>query len=145
MSLGLQELHALAPEGLDCVCTPKGILVLPHSQHRPAEIPKSFVRAQVSCDVRIELGPPPLGVGPGWDAVLRAAMPEATVNEDGQADAGECDIRTTWQHPHIDPKTHATSMQLASQSHLRACPARPEVRHEAADSLTGSPRLLRTR
>ena len=69
-----------------------GRLVLPDPHHPPARVGEPTVGGAVARDVGVELGPPPRPVVPRRGGVLRAAVPEAAVDEDHHAGAGEDEV-----------------------------------------------------
>lgn len=68
--------------------------MLPDAQDPPPGTDELGVVSPVSIAVPRQLGIPPLGVD-GWtSAVVRARMPEAPVEEDGQARSREDDVHS---------------------------------------------------
>jgi len=69
------------------------ILVLPNANDHPACLNQSPVDNEVTLVVSLDLRPPIVGVSARRDEVLRAAMPEAAINENGHARPAEYDVR----------------------------------------------------
>ena len=68
--------------------------MFPEAQHHPASFAKAGVRIDISCDVRGDLvGPIVRVVIEDSAPVFWAAMPEASINKDGDAGANKDDIR----------------------------------------------------
>jgi hypothetical protein len=76
----------------DAACAWLGVLVLPEAQDRPPSIREKAIRFDVACAVPRHLVQPVAVVRRGHRVVFRAAMPEASVKEDGHLDAGEDEI-----------------------------------------------------
>jgi hypothetical protein len=75
--------------------------MFPHSKYTPAFRPKNSIDPSVAYFVAFELFLPESGIV-GWHiSAFWAAMPEATIDEDGQALASEREVRPThqWQVP----------------------------------------------
>jgi hypothetical protein len=68
--------------------------VLPDAQDPPPGTEELGVVSPVSIAVPRQLGIPPLSVNCWTGAVVRARMPEAPVEEDGQARSGEDDVHS---------------------------------------------------
>ena len=79
-------------------------VVFPHPDHGPAHGLESRDLLGVPGPVAVQLVPPERDVGFRPDPMLRAAMPEAAVHEDGQSPAGERDVDPSdprgfaWKH-----------------------------------------------
>jgi hypothetical protein len=90
-------------------------LVLPDPEDRPPECLEALVGVPVTTSVRLELLPPPTSVVLGPRPVLRAAVPEAAVDEDSEPCAWEHHVCTT-AHPlsrcTVDPVSKASSVEL---------------------------------
>jgi hypothetical protein len=59
--------------------------MLPHAHDRPAFIKKSESLPTIAVNVLAKLLIPEVAIGPWVHVVLRAAVPEATVDEEGEA------------------------------------------------------------
>src|SRR5258708_15554859 len=68
-------------------------LVLPEPDHRPARLAKSRISGPVPVDVTAQLRFPVPGIRRWLAAVLRTAVPEAAIHEDGDLPGGEHDVR----------------------------------------------------
>src|SRR5258707_1972862 len=83
-------------------------LVLPEPDHRPARLAKSRISGPVPVDVTAQLRFPVPGIRRWLAAVLRTAVPEAAIHEDGDLPGGEHDVR-----PDPDPVGQVESVILA--------------------------------
>ena len=94
------------------------VLMLPDPEHGPPEFDEMRVSFSVALDVAGELGGPPGSVGLGRGLVFGAAVPEATVHEDGELLPGEQDVcAPTWesrQHS-IHPVAQTARVQESAQ------------------------------
>lgn len=68
------------------------LLVLPHAYYTPAGVGERSVHRPIPRDVPLQLRAPVVAVRPRHVPVLRAAVPEASIDEYGQPRAGEDDI-----------------------------------------------------
>ena len=66
--------------------------VLPDADDAPSELLEAGGVGLVAFDVALKLGAPVLGVGARHGGVLGAAVPEASVDEDGDAPGREDDV-----------------------------------------------------
>ena len=71
------------------------IVVLPEPQHLPASFSELFIDSAIPSHVPIELVLPPFAIVLRNGAVLRTAVPEATVDEDGNLRGAEYDVWST--------------------------------------------------
>ena len=127
---------ALAPRALDDVRGVAGVLVLPCPDDDPSRLSETSLGPAVAIDVGIELGAPPVGVRPRGDGVFAAAVPEAPVDEHGDASSGEGDVGPAGDGCHVDAVAETAAMQLATERQFGLGPGRPKLRHEAADRRT---------
>src|SRR5688572_5751010 len=79
-----RDLHALR----GCI----GVLVLPHADDLPASASQHVVNLAIPISVPAQLRHPVVTVGLRDHLVLRAVVPEAAVDEDGDSGAGEDDV-----------------------------------------------------
>lgn len=79
----------------DLGCDEIGILMLPEPHHGPAGFPEPTCRIHVAFSVPGDFGPPVVRIRLRFDVVLRAAVPEATIDEDRDACAREHDVGST--------------------------------------------------
>lgn len=88
------------------------VLVLPHAHNRPAGRGQDFVIPTIAVHIPIELRGPVVGVRRGLDAVLRTAVPEASVDEDDHALGWESHIASApdARRPPAFPESQAASM-----------------------------------
>lgn len=84
--------------------------VLPEVERNPPQLSKFRVLKAISFRISRELAFPPFPVIQRNCSVLHAAVPEATINEDRQAGAGEHDIWRSWQIPALDPEPKSSGM-----------------------------------
>ena len=68
------------------------ILVLPHPHDGPARLAQPAIGVCISGLVRLKLLPPPVLVRARHRAVIRAAVPEASVDEDGDPRPAEDEV-----------------------------------------------------
>jgi hypothetical protein len=89
--------------------------VLPRAYHHPAIGLERLRIALISGDRLIELRYPVVSVSRRHVPVLRTAVPEAPVDENGDSDAGKDNIRThraTGEgDPIVDPEAQSGAMQ----------------------------------
>lgn len=71
------------------------VLMLPVSSHRPPQTDQPLIRLKIACPIARDLGAPVIGIRLRHDEVLRATMPEATIQEHCNARFREDDICTT--------------------------------------------------
>ena len=89
------------------------VFVLPEPQDEPARLEEQLVGLAISLAIARDLCPPIVGVGLGFLVVLRAAMPVATINEDGDTRWMEHEIggpAKPWERPGRDPVAQATAV-----------------------------------
>jgi hypothetical protein len=89
------------------------LLVLPDPKNMPAVRDQLGIVPAVALDVPLELREPVRRVCSRTDAVLRALMPEASVDEDRDPLAREDDIRATskgWDRPTMLPEAESQAM-----------------------------------
>lgn len=100
------------------------ILVLPHPHDHPPIALERFGHPPIALDVAHELRRPVGGVTPWLGAVGRTRVPEAAVDEQRYACAGEYDVRAysdpPCNHPLIDTEAQAPGVQQRPQPPLRA-------------------------
>jgi hypothetical protein len=92
----LLSLYSISESLLDCVNYASEFLLdfaLPKPNDFPALGFQSLIVPVVSCFVLLDLGTPEFCVGHRLYVVLRATMPEATINEDENPLPQECEIR----------------------------------------------------
>jgi hypothetical protein len=70
------------------------VFMLPEAHHKPPRLIEGPVRLPVAFQVASKFGTPVRGIGTRWLEVLRAHVPEAPVDEDGDAGSGEDQIWT---------------------------------------------------
>jgi hypothetical protein len=98
-----------------------GLLMLPHSYDKPSRLPQQPHCFSVSCDVALDLLAPKLGVRGRRPKVFRAAVPKATVNEDGNFNRPEHNVRAAVEvgkGTAVHPISKASTMDKAPQFQL---------------------------
>lgn len=98
-----------------------GVFVLPHANHVPAGGLEEAVDPPIPLDIRRELGRPPRPIVRGDGCVLRAAVPETTVDEDSDLRWPENDVGSAsqvGQRGLVDSKSKTSSMQRRPQLDL---------------------------
>ncbi len=123
----------LSPQAFDPVSGADGIFVLPHVDRQPAMLLEFRVLPAVALTVPSELDSPPLRVVPGYGAVCRAAVPEAAVNEDGDARTSEGEVGSPGESPERHAVAETTAMELVAQSELRSGIPSRHPRHLRSD------------
>ena len=91
--------------------------MLPDSYRSPPSVKQNRIGFRVTFTVALDLGTPPGCIGFGEGLVLRAAVPEAAVDEHGNASAREHEIGApapAGKRPEIDAVTKARSMEMRS-------------------------------
>lgn len=100
-----------------------GILMFPDPDDTPAEGPKDVVVLPIATAVRLKLVHPEGCVRRGHMAMLGARMPEAAVDEHGDARCGEHDVRprgrSASSNSAIDEETESIGMQGATDCYFR--------------------------
>lgn len=115
--------------------------MLPAANNDPPVSPKGAIDSRVPCDVSIEFRPPVRAVGPRSGAVRGTTVPEAPVDEHGNALPREDDVwpdkpgRSTDRE--VLPKPQPKSVKLASHRDLRLGISPPRGSHPARDHRTG--------
>ena len=84
---------------LDLGCHDSGVFVFPEPAHDPARRSEIAIVASVAFDVGPELRAPPFPVRLWSRGVLRARVPEATVQEHRDTLTAEHDVRAGSRHP----------------------------------------------
>src|SRR5215467_1688275 len=90
----LLECGRRADGGLDPIRRGNRILVFPHSENMPSRRDKLCVRIPIACPIFGDLVGPERRVAPGDRSVLRAAMPEASIDEDHDLCSAKDDVRS---------------------------------------------------
>ena len=114
--------------------------MLPHAQHEPTLLLEECRRVFIARLVRSELGGPPLCVGGRARPVLRAAVPEAAVDEDGYLAPSESDVdgspRPTWDRVR-DAVAQACRMEQSTDLELRVGVTPTKGTHARGDGSAG--------
>jgi len=90
-------------------------VMLPDAKHFPACPGEGALDPRVSLPIATQFGEPIFAVAPGFPAVFRAAMPEATINEDCKALAAENEIGASQKRLVAPPPSEATDAQNVSE------------------------------
>lgn len=129
-------LQRLPIEAVDPIGDDVDRLVLPGADHLPAGGRERCVNRTIPRDVAGELRAPIGPVRAGHIAVRRAAMPEATVNEDREPRTGEHDVRPDdpmrRADGQVDPKAQPPAVQLSAKGKLWATVAAAVAPHPCA-------------
>lgn len=124
------SIGSLPPQALDLTGDNGGIIVFPCPDNEPPISAQGDGVPLVPGLIGIELAAPPSGIRLGGDGMLRTAVPEAAVNEHGDAGAGQHDVRAPRQPPGVDPESEAATMQGPAQRELGSGTRCPQARHE---------------
>lgn len=106
--------------------------MFPKAKHCPTPGGQLRIGSTISPNVRLKLLRPPLAVGPGPCRMLRATMPEASVDENDKPQRPPYDVRLTSEaglRPHIDAIPHPTRMKKLPHQHLGLRVAAPLPAH----------------
>lgn len=101
-----------------------GILVFPEPNNDPSRSPQCQIRLEVSLNIAIDLRIPIGRVGPRTRVVLGAAMPVATVNEDGNFQPCEqnvCGPAKCSYWPSVYAVSETQGVHAAAHLHFRLC------------------------
>ena len=113
--------------------------MFPNTHYKPTPVRQDQIVSAVSSDVPVELGLPVARISPWLVAMLRAAVPEAAVNEHGHAASREHDVgsaRSVRQGSSVLPKAEATSMKFGPYP----ATLRPSAHTDTTKSAVESPR-----
>jgi hypothetical protein len=95
--------------------------VLPHANHHPSRIRQPRIRVGITSPVLLELVSPPLGVALRTQVTIRAAVPEAPVDEHGNSRSREDDVGAPAESrkgSDVNAVAQALTVQSAPQGHL---------------------------
>lgn len=112
--------RALREKRLDAIGDLDRRLVFPSAHNDPPKGMELLVGVAIPCDVAIQLGSPVRRVGARIGSVLRAPVPEAPVDEDGELMSSEHDVRLsppTARQPDREPRTEASSTPVKDRTH----------------------------
>lgn len=96
--------------------------MLPIAPDHPAASSQHRVGLTVAFDIVVELPRPPVGIRRRASCVLRAAMPEAAVDEDGQSELAPRDVCTRSQiglELNVGAETYPSRMQNLAHPDFR--------------------------
>src|SRR5258708_2937755 len=96
-------------------------LMLPEPDYLPADLTKSGIRGAVPVHVAAQLGFPVPSIRRWLAAVLRTAMPEAAIHEDGDLPGGEHDV---WPDPDPVSKVEPVILAIAEAQPVQRPPQR---------------------
>lgn len=113
--------NPVSPRLLDPVCNRDRVLVLPRSRGKPARFTMRPAIATIACNARVELGSLPVRVLLRAHCMLRTAMPEAAIHEDGNPRRREGSVRAAREAWDVHPKAESARMQFAPCCNLRSC------------------------
>ncbi len=123
------------------------IVVLPHAYRLPPDLSETGVRVTIPSAVRLELPPPELSVSAGERGVLRAHVPKAAIDEDGDFLVREDEVGSTAavdDELPLETEPEPTAVQLRAQSDLWRRVGTAGTTHPSADSgrRRDGPRLI---
>ena len=98
------------------------VFVLPEPKNRPPQLHQMTIGVPVALDIPAEFGLPPIGIVLRSDPVLRATVPEASIDEDGDPRGAEEQIRASSRHirqGRIDSIPESAAVQLSPQREFR--------------------------
>src|SRR4051812_1227298 len=93
--------------------------VLPNAKHDPPEPSEGCIRLRVAPAVRRDLVAPPSRVGFRLNAVLRTAVPEAAIDEDGDLGGGKDNVGAPPRQSRnclIDAEAQPATVKLGAES-----------------------------
>jgi hypothetical protein len=94
------------------------VVVFPTPEHGPTICFQTSVRIPVALDIRLDLGPPPLGVGSWPSSVVWASMPKAAVDKRRDSGAHKrqiCASARIWKGPiNAESKAHCVNRRAKS-------------------------------
>jgi hypothetical protein len=120
------------------------VLMLPSTDYDPTCITQRLSDSLVPLPVSLELLPPPLGVCLRGHGMLGAAMPEAPIDEDGDACTAEHDVWPAWEASYVHTEAQSAPVKFAPHSQLRTSSGRAQGRHELLHRRGRCGRLSRT-
>lgn len=103
----------------DCVRYGANVFVFPCPDHLPPGRIERYDSRFIAFDVPAELRDPVVLVALGRDVMVRAAVPEAAIDEDHDTSASEDDVR-------LDPNSVAADEQVLSEAQPSTVKLRPE-------------------
>lgn len=104
-------------------------LVLPETNDAPPGRFQFYGLPSVSGHVRSQSLAPVLGPGAGADVVLRAAVPEAAIDEDRDARAGEQEVRAPDGRPFVGLGLDPACSKSIAEAKLGSGVAAPDAGH----------------
>ena len=111
--------------------------MLPDSDDFPARCLQERIRLRIPLYVALELRSPVLLIRPGNRAMVRAKVPEATIDEDSDLRGAEDDVRPApdlLHRPDVDSVSKPEGMQLLPDRHLWTRVARAIRLHDPTPS-----------
>jgi hypothetical protein len=109
-------------DGKDSLDNAGDVLVLPGPDYGPPGFLEASINESIPLSVAAELWFPIVDIASGDVSVLRAGVPEASVNKDGNPVAGENDIWANRQiretQAIVHPKTKSVRMEGAAHGYL---------------------------
>ena len=111
--------------------------MLPDVQRFPPHGTEFAILPCVPFAIRGNLVCPPCRVGLGSNSVLRTAVPETTVDKDGQPQPDDDDVGTTGKIATVQPESDPAPVKFPSQYDLRTSVSAREALHEPAHRFAG--------
>ena len=108
--------------------------MLPDARNPPGQFGEPLVRVPIASRIPIKFPSPPVRVGARQDAVVGAAMPEASINEDDKPLPCEGDVHAAPRetlNAILDPESATPTVQFLTQQYLRHG-SLPSLRGEAS-------------
>lgn len=116
--------------------------MFPCSDHRPSGGPEQGRGFRVPLPVPLHFRRPELGIGSSARVMLRAPVPEASVDEDGDSGGSEQDVRATVQSGDgagVDSITEAVGVKEFANRQLWFGVTATVAPHRTPDRRAGSP------
>lgn len=92
--------------------------MLPNPQDLPTQRSQSLVSVEIAVGIARQFPCPPFAVGTGQDTMDVTSVPEAPIDQDHEAPAGERQVHSPpWEFrdTHLDPKPAPSEVQLLTK------------------------------
>jgi hypothetical protein len=86
--------------------------------HSPPHLFKLGVLLAVTFHITVQLVPPPVTVVFGKNTVVRAGMPETSINENRDTCSGKYDVRATRKFSQVYAESKTATMQFLAYQYL---------------------------
>lgn len=97
------------------------VLMFPNSDHSPTQGAQVVRRFEVTMPIRLDLVQPESRIRLWRNEVVRTAMPEASIHEDGQSFGPEYDVDSSPRHPgnwSLQPEAKTASVESRTDAHF---------------------------